>query len=270
MIDADAILQKLGEAARSRLELLEVLPEIDSTNTYLLWQEPPWPGQFRAVLAHHQTAGRGREGKRWVSPPSSGLCLSVACTFENIPQNVSSLTLAIGAGLVSALQALGAEDLSLKWPNDLVARDAKLGGILTEGHGTGRGRSVVIGVGLNVELPEAMRQGVASGWTDKACDLSECMESLPDRARLAAAVIDCLYECVTRFEGEGLVPFRATWQSHDWLRGKRVEAGSGPSRISGIAGGIDRDGALLVDTGEGVQRVMSGSVAVPDNRAACA
>src|SRR5690606_16684163 len=120
---ADDILGLLEEDERASLEALEAFESIESTNTWLLWQPAPAAGRFRAAIADYQTHGRGRRGRRWIAPPGAAICLSLAGTFEQSPGNLPSLTLAMGVGVASALRTLGAADIRLKWPNDLVARD---------------------------------------------------------------------------------------------------------------------------------------------------
>ena len=95
-IDAAAIQQSLSDASASSLDLLEVFSEIDSTNSYLLRERPPLPGRHRIAIAGHQTAGRGRHDREWLSAHRGSLCLSIASTFTETPDNLSGLTLAAG------------------------------------------------------------------------------------------------------------------------------------------------------------------------------
>lgn len=264
MTDADDILRRIGSDARATLESLEVFPELESTNSWLLQQAKPPCGRFRAVIAEHQTAGRGRSDKVWLSPPGSGLCLSLAHTFAELPQHLPSLTLAIGAAIVSALEDLGAKDLALKWPNDLMAQGGKLGGILTELQSGGeRSYSVVVGLGLNVDLPDSMRYTPPTSWTSNVTDLSACLPELPDRAELTAAILRSIVECIGQFASEGFEPFHATWQRYDWLEGKRWRVQQAQRCITGVAEGIGQDGSLLLRTNGGVERILSGSIERP-------
>jgi BirA family biotin operon repressor/biotin-[acetyl-CoA-carboxylase] ligase len=188
-----------------------------------------------------------------------------------MPRSLPSLTLAIGVAVVTALERLGASGLALKWPNDLVVGDAKLGGILTEIHSNAENaRTVVAGIGLNVDLPNSLRYAAPNSWSNRISDLVACMEQLPTRAELAAAVIGSIIDVVRRFERDGFGAFREAWQEHDWLKGKRLSVRQVQRRISGMAVGIDEDGALLVKTETGTERVTSGSVEVPAYGAACA
>lgn len=152
-LDSDVIRRSLDEATARRLEILEVFSEIDSTNTYLMQQPGPFPGQVRVAVTDNQTAGRGRHGRTWQSPAGSGLCLSMAYSFASSPADFPALTLAIGLGAISALQSLGVGGVQLKWPNDLIVMNGKLGGILTEAQTQSAGAvTVVTGIGLNVDL----------------------------------------------------------------------------------------------------------------------
>ena len=187
--DAGEIRRFLGEAALARLEELEVFARIDSTNTYLLAQAAPAPGRFRVAMADEQTAGRGRQSRRWISPPGAGLYLSLAYTFVHVPRQLPALTLALGVGVIAALESYGDAAYQLKWPNDIIARDAKLGGILTEARSTaGDGVTVVAGVGLNVDLPADMEALTDSTWSlqpvgsSTACSKRCCDSRSPDSA----------------------------------------------------------------------------------------
>jgi BirA family biotin operon repressor/biotin-[acetyl-CoA-carboxylase] ligase len=272
MTDADDILQRIPDTARVSLDALEWFAQLESTSSWLKQQASPPRGRFRAVIAEHQTAGRGRNEKIWLSPPSSGVCLSVSYTFGDLPRNLPALTLAIGIGIAEALQKLGARDVALKWPNDLIAAGRKLGGILTEIQSAGDdgGRTVVVGIGVNVDLPDSIRYAAPTAWTSGISDLAGCMDGVPDRAELAAVIIAALIDSIRRFESEGLAALRSRWRAYDWLQGKTVSVQQAAGDITGVADGIDEDGALLVKTDAGTERVMSGSVRVAAYREVCA
>ena len=158
-LDAGAIRGALSEDVAARLFSFEVFSEIESTNSYLMQQEAPPPGHASVALTDNQTMGRGRHGRTWQSPPGSGLCVSVGFTFATQPANLPALTLAIGLGAIAALEGLGVSGVQLKWPNDLVAGDGKLGGILTETRSHSSGLiSIVSGLGINVDLVPVSRQ----------------------------------------------------------------------------------------------------------------
>lgn len=261
-LDADAIRAGLGELANSRLAGIETLAEIDSTNSYLMQCEAPAPGWFRVALTDNQTAGRGRHGRRWSSPPGSGLCLSIAYTFAEQPGDLAALTLAIGLGVVEALEDLGAQGVQLKWPNDLIANDGKLGGILTETQPLPGGAiAVVSGIGLNIDLPEPFDLPDKLDGPQHVIDLAGFTDSVPPLNQLAACLINRLCMTCVTFEQGGFPAFAERWSGRDWLLGRALVVTTPGQQVAGIGAGVARDGALLVDTGGGsVSRVTSGTV----------
>lgn len=255
--DADSIRNALGAVQRARLESLEVFPQIESTSSYLLAQPKPAHGKARVALALHQTGGRGRRGRRWVAPPMSGLCLSISYTFGRAPAALQGLTLATGAALVDALSALAIDGVALKWPNDLMARERKLGGILTEVRpGGGAETCVVTGIGINVDLPASPELPDPPN----IVDLAGIVDVPPSLNELAAAVIRELPDAWDAFEVHGIAPLLTRWHRYDWLHGQEIAVDTADGVLSGTADGIDEDGALLLVTAGGRRRVVSGSV----------
>lgn len=265
-LDAEAIRGLLCENTSRRLAEFEVFPQIGSTNSYLMGRTSPAPGQIDAVLTDHQTSGRGRHGRTWQSPPGSGLCLSLAYTFASPPTHLPALTLAIGLGAIEALEGLGLAGVQLKWPNDLVVRDSKLGGILTETEGHRSGAiTVVAGIGINVELGE--RVDIDNEWSGQAADLSRIVDTPPPRDQLAARVIDTVCATFINYETHGFSSYAQQWRGRDWLYGREVTIDTAQHQVSGVGAGIADDGALLVDTGSGtIMRITSGSVMSAVNR----
>lgn len=262
-LDPRSIREPISGMPGARLDTLEVFSQIESTNSYLLDQPAPSPGRFRVALADHQTAGRGRLDRTWHSPPSSGLCLSMAYTFPRVPHKLPALTLVLGIGVVDAIHSLGIGGISLKWPNDIMALGRKLGGILTEVRNSmGASVTVVVGVGLNVDLPESMPYLDDDSFRNGIVDLKECAGKSPTREKLSVAVIESLFDCLARFETGGFAAFRQDWQRFDWLHGKPIVVDKPDGRISGIAFGVDDDGALVIRTDEQRCRVITGTVTV--------
>jgi len=190
----------------------------------------------------------------------------MAYTFSRVPAKLPALTLALGVGIVEALQQLGIGDIGLKWPNDIMALGGKLGGILTEARNdTNKGVTVVAGVGLNVELPDSMRAFGDGKFKNRIVDLKECCGSPPSRERLSVAVIESLFDCMVRFESDGFSPFSEEWRKYDWLYGKQIVVNNPDGCDSGIADGVDDDGALIVRTDKDRRRVITGSISLPDD-----
>ena len=260
-LDVSAIQEPLTGLAVSRLDKLEVFSSIASTNTHLLAQPAPAAGRFCVAVADYQTAGRGRHDRDWISAPGAGLCLSFSYTFGVMPAQLPALTLAIGVGVIAALHELGVVGVSLKWPNDIVALDGKLGGILTETQSASGGpATVVTGIGINLHNSEQLDFGAESDWAQRPVDLHSLQEEIPARELLAGTIIDHLYSTFSKFEASGFAAFAADWRLHDWLHDKEITVDMPETQLTGIAAGVDEDGALLVDNEYGRTRVISGSI----------
>jgi BirA family biotin operon repressor/biotin-[acetyl-CoA-carboxylase] ligase len=261
MLDPEEIRALLGGAANERLDAFESFDQIDSTNACLLGRKPPAPGRLNVALAEHQTSGRGRQDRCWMSAPGASVCLSLAWSFARVPADLPAATLAVGVAVVRALEHVGARGAGLKWPNDIVVRDGKLGGILTEVRSTdGDAASIVVGVGINVDLRGSRDFERVAPRIGYVSDLASVTGTPPSRAAVAAALIEHVFGALVRFEKKGLDPFLESWQRLDWLRGQRVTIESGEQLIDGVCEGIDTDGALLLNCGPSRQRILSGSV----------
>lgn len=268
-LDIVAVERPLTERTRSKLDRLEAFSTIASTSTHLMSQAPPPIGRFRVAIADQQTSGRGRNFLRWASPKGMGLYLSFGFTFAAMPNQLPALTLALGVGVAAALKALGIDGVNLKWPNDLVVNDSKLGGVLSEVQsGNGKNVTVVAGVGINLDLGNRTDLAASSGWAKRATDLKSITDNVPTRELLAGNVIEQLYLTCVRYEAHGLAEFLDTWRALDWLQGHDVLVQLPDGRLEGLAAGIDDDGALLVDTESGREVVTSGSIVTAEPRAA--
>jgi BirA family biotin operon repressor/biotin-[acetyl-CoA-carboxylase] ligase len=262
VLDAETIRAGLSEETLKRVASLEIFTEIVSTNSYLMDNPGPAAGKFHIAITTNQTGGRGRQGKAWISPPGSGLCLSMAYTFADQTNDLAALTLAIGLGAIRGLQDAGVHDVFVKWPNDLIARGGKLGGILTEAkiHADGS-VTVVTGLGLNLDLATGLDLVGADGYALPAVDLANHAADMPMPDVLSSHLISGIDAAVSRFQGSGFALFANEWANYDWLRDRELVIDTLLEKISGTGAGIAPDGALLVNTGvAGLQRVTSGTV----------
>ena len=261
-LDGDVIRQLARDPLRQELTRIEVFAEIDSTNSYLMQVPAPDPGELCVAVTRNQTAGRGRHGKTWQSPPGSGLCLSAAYTFTSPPKNLPALTLAVGLGAIDALEKLGAQGIGLKWPNDLMALDGKLAGILTEvQQQSADAVTVVTGIGVNVDLPSEFDSGPETDWARRVVDLKRVCDILPSPESIAAELVGHLLNVFIDFESSGFAAIADRWSQYDWLLGRELIIDSVAEQITGVAAGVADDGALLVHTVEsGIRRVTSGTI----------
>ncbi len=267
LLDADALRAALEPDVAARLAKLEVFTELDSTNRRLLAAPPP-VGKLDVCIAEFQTAGRGRRGRRWNAPLGSGICLSVGWQFAGMPAEPAALTLAVGVAVRRVLERVAGLTIALKWPNDLVFDERKLGGILlelkAEAHG---GAHVVAGVGLNVALPAALLAVAQRLAARRRRSHDGARQEPPPRAVLAGALVNELAALLADYPTQGFAAYRTEWRSADFLRGRAVRLDEPAGRVFGTALGIDSDGALLVETEAGERRrVVAGDVSVRSGR----
>lgn len=257
-VTAAEIERELPAAVRERVADLVVADSVSSTNSILMDSEPPAAGRWRVLIAREQTAGRGRSGSSWYSPPGGGLWMSAAYTVTDDERIDSSFTLALGASVAAVLERLGVDGIRLKWPNDLVVNDRKLGGLLVETRANGR--ELVCGLGINLTLGDS-----AIIDTDNALepiDLAQVLEPLPRAAVLAASTLAALVHAEERFAERGGAAFAGDWARYDWLRGRKVTVSGIRPEVRGTARGIADDGSLLISDEGGEFRVVAGTVRV--------
>jgi BirA family biotin operon repressor/biotin-[acetyl-CoA-carboxylase] ligase len=263
LLDAGAIRAALQEEASGRLQRLEVLFEVDSTNARLLGRAGPPSGFADAAFAELQSAGRGRQGRRWISPFGASLALSLGWTFRDAERVDPSLSLAVGVAVGRALGGLGAQGIRLKWPNDVWYEDRKLGGVLVETRMGGGTAQVVVGVGLNLHLSDESRRqiGTLAGTPGLAALDAAC--PLPvSRNALAAALLTELLSMLPLFERCGFAAFRDEWRSLDALRGRPARVLLARDTVEGIARGVDEDGGLLLEHGGNVDKFIAGEASL--------
>lgn len=268
LLSQDAILAGLSDVARQRLAALEIHDEIDSTNAYLLERgrrgmaavDGARLGSAEVCLAERQTAGRGRLGRRWVSPFGRNLYLSILWRYALAPAQLGGLSLACGIAVAQALEGLGVEGVGIKWPNDIHWQRRKLAGLLLEVAGEAQGPSlVVVGVGLNLRLRPTEAAAIDQPWVD----LSEvCGEHAPERNAAAAALIERLVAILSRYADDGLASSLAAWHSLDTYRGEPVTLLAGEQRVRGVYRGVDAQGNLLLEADGGLHTYAAGEVSL--------
>jgi len=251
LLDAERILGALTEAARQSLGGLDVLFDVDSTNTYLIERPLRATERARACLAEFQRFGRGRRGRQWVSPFGGNLYLSLRWRFSRGATELGGLSLAVGVALLRALREEGVEGLGFKWPNDILLDGRKLAGVLLEISGESNGPcEVVIGVGLNVRVTDVAQEAIDQPWSD----LESCLGRRVARNRLASRILSCLIDAAGRYDDDGLHSFRDEWLSADAFAGREVVLQTPAAEISGVAQGVDENGALILVLKNGERR----------------
>lgn len=259
--DAEQLRRDLQRLLGARLDSLSVYPQIDSTNSELQRLGAAQPGHYRVCLATGQTAGRGRRGRRWHAPPGACLCLSVATSFEGtVPV---SLTLGVGCALAVLLKGAGVTGIGLKWPNDLLIGQRKLGGILTEVQQSAGISYAIVGVGLNLQVSPQQQQTIADDGGLEAVGLVEPAPQLvADIDRLCVLLAGQVVQVLDRYHDGRSDDWRAEWKHFDVLADASVEVMTPTGKLAGTVTGVDDNGALLLANASGVHRLYAGEVSV--------
>jgi BirA family biotin operon repressor/biotin-[acetyl-CoA-carboxylase] ligase len=237
---------------------VEILPEIDSTNTELMRRARAGQTEPVLLVAERQTAGRGRLGREWKSDAQGrGETLTFSLGLPLMPTDWSGLSLAVGLSVAQSLHPR----LKLKWPNDIWLEDRKLAGILIETASVGTQRYAVIGIGINIVAPTA---------TDLRTPPADLREVLPEvlAPDVLAHLVPPLIQALQRFEQFGFTPLVSGFAERDLLLGREVVCTDG---TTGVARGVNASGALLLHTVSGLQKISSAEVSVrPQTNPACA
>jgi len=257
-----ARLAVLAETLGTPLPLaIEVVDQIESTSSELMRRAQRRDIHQAVLAAEWQTAGRGRRGRAWTAIAGGSLTFSLGWKFEQGAGFLAGLSLAVGVAVVRALEAEGFKDVALKWPNDLIHRHLKVGGILIELNGDALGpTTTVVGVGLNVRLPVAARKDIPVPITDLASVAGRKAAPI-DRNRLLAALLAELATVLDVYAREGFSPFAAEWQHRHAYQGKpvRLLLPDGAT-VTGKVAGVDASGALVLADGPRRTRFLSGEI----------
>jgi BirA family biotin operon repressor/biotin-[acetyl-CoA-carboxylase] ligase len=250
-LDRSRIKKFISKQHSKLLDDLLIFDELPSTNDFLASQARKQKNVNLACLAEQQTAGRGRLGRQWVSPFAANIYLSLLWRFNCDISELGGLSIAAGVATAEAIiTATEISDIKLKWPNDIFCHDRKLGGILIDivGECSG-GCSAVIGIGINVNMPQQVAATIEKPWTDlrTATGQEVC------RNKIAGLLIDKLISNLLSFQENGIGVFIQPWNRLDYLAGKRTRVQSGNTTLDGIALGINKQGYLLLAADDGAQ-----------------
>ncbi|MEQ4925523.1 bifunctional biotin--[acetyl-CoA-carboxylase] ligase/biotin operon repressor BirA [Proteus hauseri] len=234
-----------------------VIPVIDSTNQYLI-QRISELKSGDVCIAEYQSAGRGRRGRQWISPFGRNLYLSMYWKLDQGPAAAIGLSLVVGVILAEVLKAFGADDVKVKWPNDLYLNDKKLSGILVELTGkTGDVAHIVTGIGINIAMSNKNQNTIDQQWINL-----EQVGIKIDRNKLACTMTNSLREAFIQFEKQGLAAFIERWKSLDNFMDRKVKLIIGEKEIFGIAKGINDQGALLLEQDNKIVPYIGGEISL--------
>jgi BirA family biotin operon repressor/biotin-[acetyl-CoA-carboxylase] ligase len=236
---------------------LQIFDELDSTNQYLVNHQSQLPSGT-IVFAEHQTQGRGRRQKKWLSPFGANLYCSILYHVDKDPSELNGLSLATGVAVTHTLENYGIPNVQLKWPNDILWQNKKISGILIEMSAETNSRSqVIIGIGLNVSMPS--NSDIDQEWIDVATITGQ----KPERNRLAAYLIIEVVEMLQRFQQKGLSNFIQHWKMLDAYFDKAVTLQTPTQQFNGIAKGINQRGEfILLEDNNKERHFMHGEVSL--------
>lgn len=257
---------RLLDGALMRQQMQSAAPDVvvqhitDSTNSQLmnkLRDGMQMPAGF-VLVAEAQTAGRGRRGNSWVSPFGSNMYFSMYWSLQRGLQAAMGLSLVIGVVVAELLEQLYAVQVQLKWPNDIYISGKKVGGILVELAGQSHANcDVVIGLGLNIYLAGSQREQISQPVTT----LEEHVTGTIDRNLLIPKLQQRLIDELQQFEAHGFSLYVERFNQRDCYRHQRVQI-SGAQPMAGVCRGVDQQGALLLETTDGLQSLFGGEVSL--------
>ncbi len=239
------LLPKNGKFSVDRLVFFD---EVDSTNIWML-KQPEIDGL--CCITNHQVAGKGRQGRKWTDGRGGSILMSMG--WEVSAGHCPGASLVAGLAVIKSLKELGIRGVQLKWPNDLLFGTRKLGGILVEMTGT----RMVVGLGLNYQLEKSSMLDVEQPWMDITSIGTKC-----DADELLSAILRNMGQMITDCINRGFADYVDYWNSLDAFRGCLAEVRMGQDTIVGVERGVNKTGALLIETDEGVQAIHTGDVSL--------
>lgn len=259
LLDRDLIEKNLTPESRRLLNGIHLLEQVDSTNSQALSACQTVDATGNAWLAEWQTGGRGRRGRQWQSPYGRNIYLSLVWGFQEGVAGIEGLSLAVGVAIRRAIANCGISQVSLKWPNDLLLDNKKVGGILLEVTGDPAGFcQVVIGVGINIGMSPDQGTEIDQPWVD----LMGRTEHALSRNKLAWMCLNELLPMLRTFETHGFGPFRDEWQQYDSCSNQPVVVITGNTEQKGIARGVTDNGALCLEVEGRLELVYGGEVSL--------
>jgi len=235
--------------------------EVDSTQRVAAELAENGAGQGTVVIAEHQSAGRGRLGRAWHSPARVNLYMTVILRPQMPLAEVPQLSLVAGVAAAEALETVAPGLVALKWPNDIWLRKLKAGGIIAEAvtDTTQRLLCVLLGIGLNLNLAS---NDIPPELIGKATSVMIATGRKCDRVQFAATLFNLLGAHYQAAEARGFSAVRQIYERYFALNGRRVTVIDGRTTATGVVRGVDADGALILETGSGPIRILTGDVSL--------
>ena len=256
--------QDLERALQAELQevfdKITVLELIDSTNAEAIRRMQARQEPSQLIVALSQSAGRGRRGRQWLSPPGAGIYFSITHAFNRPLSELQALSLLTALSVAAAVRSYGIENVQLKWPNDVLAERRKLAGILLETCQNGGQSIIIFGIGINLQLPDETIDALDRPVTDVSREMADTDHPLRPEV-LLTTVCHNLTSALQQFEELGFRPFKEQWNELDGYLEDEIIVSNGERQNIGTCKGVDESGALLLLRDDGnVQRISGGEV----------
>ncbi|MDH3325122.1 MAG: biotin--[acetyl-CoA-carboxylase] ligase [Gammaproteobacteria bacterium] len=255
----DQILYEISSELNIKDIELAIFLSLSSSNTHLK-SLPCKESKIQACLVEHQTEGRGRRGKSWVSPFGANIYLSIRKKIQVSPKESGCASLIVGLAVISALESMGYYGMEIKWPNDIYFQGKKLAGVLIEAVSVKvNSVELVVGIGLNINMSQDASKHIDQPWIDL---YQMSSKKPPSRNEVAVALITNINSNLALFEVAGLAAFLNDWTQYDYLNGKTITVKQEQVEVYGKAMGINEQGELLVSSDNEILAVNAGEVSV--------
>jgi BirA family biotin operon repressor/biotin-[acetyl-CoA-carboxylase] ligase len=259
LLSEESIKASLTPVASKCCQDINVLLKAKSTNSCLLNRLDTEQIHGQVVLAEYQSSGRGRRGNQWITPLASGICVSVGWRFDMAPAALGLLSLYMGVAVARTLSTLGLNGIGLKWPNDIVVMEKKLGGILLELRGEASGPvDVIIGIGVNYDLPEATLSDIDQAVTD----ICSHTRNRVSRNSIVSILLSNVFEIIQSLQSDPDSPLIDEWRYYDRYVGREARLILPDNEIEGTLRGVDNHGALLMTVAGQLKHYTSGEVSL--------
>ncbi len=259
LLSEKQIKKSLSSRAGKNYKNIEVLFKTESTSSFLFSRLASDEIHGNVVLAEYQSHGRGRRGSKWVSPFASGLNFSVGWQFDIVPGTLGLLSLYMGVAIARALQDIKMDKVGLKWPNDIVVMDKKIGGILVEMRGEASGPvDVIIGIGINYELDEDVKSNLEQSVTDICSHTKQRLS----RNTIAGILLSNVFEVLEGMNKDQNLNLIDEWRALDCYAGRTAKLLLPNEEIKGILKGVDDQGSLLMSVAGEVKSFTSGEISL--------
>ena len=258
-LNKEQVWSKISSSVQQHISSFDVLQFVSSTNDVVAKNLAQQHQSGIICITEMQGAGRGRRGREWLSPPAGNFYGSVGWIFNDGFSVIEGLSLAVGVAIIKAVESVGANDLELKWPNDVLHQEKKLAGILIEMTGeVGGACQVVVGVGVNLQLPEVIKQQI----TQPVTDLYSICGHAVDRQKLTAAIISEIISLLSDYDKTGFSKWQNEWLRYDAFKNKPILITGMQDPLHGIAKGVDEHGNLLLETEGEMRKDYGGEVSL--------